>query len=72
MAVNMNYLSVTQIAEKWEMTSRRVQVLCNQGRIEGAQRVGNVWTIPENAEKPIDARKKSLMLRPLQELRKYR
>ena len=68
----MNYLSVTQIAEKWEMTSRRVQVLCNQGRIEGAQRVGNVWTIPENAEKPIDARKKSLMLRPLQELRKYR
>lgn len=72
MAVNMNYLSVTQIAEKWEMTPRRVQVLCNQGRIEGAQRVGNVWTIPENAEKPIDARKKSLMLRPLQELRKYR
>ena len=54
----MNYLSVTQIAEKWEMTPRRVQVLCNQGRIEGAQRVGNVWTIPENAEKPIDARKK--------------
>ena len=54
----MNYLSVTQIAEKWEMTPRRVQVLCNQGRIEGARRVGNVWTIPENAEKPIDARKK--------------
>lgn len=54
----MNYLSVTQTAEKWDMTPRRVQVLCNEGRIEGAQRVGNVWTIPENAEKPADARKK--------------
>lgn len=55
----MNYLSVTQTAEKWDMTPRRVQVLCNEGRIAGAQRVGNVWTIPENAEKPEDARKKS-------------
>ena len=54
----MNYLSVAQTAEKWEMTPRRVQVLCNQGRIEGAQRVGNVWTIPETAVKPIDGRKK--------------
>lgn len=54
----MNYLSVAQTAEKWEMTPRRVQVLCNEGRIEGAQRVGNVWTIPEYAAKPSDARKK--------------
>ena len=54
----MNYLSVAQTAEKWNMTPRRVQVLCREGRIEGAQRVGNVWTIPENAEKPADARKK--------------
>jgi DNA modification methylase len=54
----MNYLSVAQTAEKWEMTPRRVQVLCNEGRIEGAQRVGNVWTIPEYASKPSDARKK--------------
>lgn len=53
----MNYLSVTQTAEKWDMTPRRVQVLCNEGRISGAQRVGSVWTIPENAEKPADARK---------------
>lgn len=54
----MNYLSVTQTAKKWNMTPRRIQVLCNEGRIIGAQRVGNVWTIPENAEKPDDARKK--------------
>lgn len=54
----MNYISVREAAEKWDMTPRRVQVLCNGGRIDGAQRVGNVWTIPENADKPIDARKK--------------
>lgn len=54
----MNYISVREAAERWEMTPRRVQVLCNEGRIDGAQRVGNVWTIPENADKPIDARKK--------------
>lgn len=54
----MNYLSVVQTAEKWDMTPRRVQVLCNEGRINGAQRVGNVWTIPETATKPSDARKK--------------
>jgi hypothetical protein len=54
----MNYISVKQAAEKWGMTARRVQVLCNQNRIEGAQRVGNVWTIPENAKKPDDARSK--------------
>ena len=54
----MNYISVKEAAEKWDMTPRRVQVLCNDGRIDGAQRVGNVWTIPENAEKPMDARKK--------------
>ncbi len=52
----MNYLSVREIAENWKMSARRVQVLCKKGRIEGAQKVGNAWTIPENAIKPSDAR----------------
>ena len=54
----MNFLSVKQAAKKWGITPRRVQVLCEQGRIDGAQRVGNVWTIPEIAMKPEDARRK--------------
>ena len=49
----MNYISVREAAERWEMTPRRVQVLCNDGRIDGAQRVGNVWPIPENADKDV-------------------
>ncbi len=54
----MNYLSVAQTAEKWKMSPRRVQVLCNEGRIDGAQKVDSSWIIPQNAVKPADARKK--------------
>ena len=54
----MNYLSVAQTAEKWKMSPRRVQVLCNEGRIDGAQKVDKSWIIPQNALKPEDARKK--------------
>lgn len=53
----MKYLSVSQTAQKWNIAPRRVQVLCNENRIEGAQKAGNSWIIPENAEKPLDARK---------------
>lgn len=55
----MEYLSVRQIAEKWEISRRRVQTLCTEGRIPGAMRVGSYWAIPANAEKPKDERIKS-------------
>lgn len=55
----MEYLSVRQIAEKWEISRRRVQTLCTEGRIPGAKRVGSYWAIPANAEKPKDERIKS-------------
>lgn len=54
----MFYLSAAEVAEKWGITRKRIQVLCKEGRIDGAQRVGNAWMIPENAVKPLDARKK--------------
>ena len=41
------------------ISHRRVSVLCNEGRITGAQRAGSRWIIPENAEKPADARIRS-------------
>lgn len=55
----MKFLSIKQAAEQWGMSSRRVQLLCSQNRVCGAQRVGNVWTIPFDAKKPEDARKKT-------------
>lgn len=55
----MKYLSTSQVGEKWNLSSRRIGVLCSQGRIEGAQKAGSTWIIPENAKKPTDARIKS-------------
>lgn len=55
----MEFLSVTQTSEKWGISARRIQILCNEQRIQGAIRIGNVWAIPADAEKPKDARIKS-------------
>ena len=55
----MKYLSVTQTAQKWGISTRRIQILCNEDRIPGAVRIGSVWAIPGDAEKPQDARIKS-------------
>lgn len=55
----MKYISASEAAAKWGLSSRRVGLLCNEGRIDGAQKAGSVWIIPEDAEKPGDARIKS-------------
>ena len=55
----MEYLSIRQIGEKWDISRRRVQILCTEGRIPGAMRVGSYWAIPADVEKPADARIKS-------------
>lgn len=52
-------LSTKEISQKWGISSRRIALLCSEGRIAGAQRVGASWGIPESAEKPLDARVKS-------------
>ena len=56
----MNFLSAGQVANKWNISQRRVQVLCSNNRIQGAFKVGEVWVIPENAPKPEDNRKKKI------------
>lgn len=55
----MEYLSISQVAEKWRLSTRRINVLCSEGRILGATKIGSYWAIPEDAEKPADARIKS-------------
>ena len=55
----MEYLSISQTAEKWGLSKRRVQVLCSENRIPGVMRVGSYWAIPADAEKPKDARIRS-------------
>ena len=55
----MNYISAAQTAVKWNISKKRVTVLCKEGRIDGAQMAGSTWIIPEDAAKPSDARIKS-------------
>ena len=55
----MEYMSISEAAEKWNISNRRIQVLCSQERIPGACRIGNMWAIPKDAEKPMDARVRS-------------
>ena len=54
----MNYIKVSQAAEKWGISARRVRVLCAEGKVEGAIRKGKLYMIPENAQKPFDGRVK--------------
>lgn len=54
----MRYLSVTEIAKKWNISERSVRNYCAHGRVVGAFLTGKTWNIPENAEKPERTNKK--------------
>lgn len=55
----MNYIKVSQAAKKWGLSARRVRILCQENKIDGLIRKGNLYMIPENAQKPADGRKKA-------------
>ena len=52
----LSFISAKEAAEKWDISQRRVAILCSENRIEGAMMVGNMWIIPSVAKKPIDKR----------------
>jgi hypothetical protein len=52
----MDLMTIKQAAEKWGVTTRRVQSLCEQGLIEGAEKLADMWVLPIDAVKPIDGR----------------
>ena len=56
----MGYITASQAAEKWNISQRRVQILCAQDRIEGVFKLGENWAIPDDARKPEDNRKKGM------------
>lgn len=48
----MNYMTSSDAAKLWNVSQRRVQDYCKNGKIKGAQLLGNRWVIPKNATKP--------------------
>lgn len=55
----MEFITVKEAAEKWNLSERRLQTMCNEGVIPGVMKFGHAWAIPCDAEKPIDHRIKS-------------
>jgi DNA adenine methylase len=65
----LSFISAKEAAEKWNISQRRVAILCSENRISGAMMVGNMWIIPSTSEKPVDLRttrydKKKVELKP--------
>ena len=57
----MEYMSCPEAAAKWGISERRVQILCKENRIPGVSKIGYMWLIPKEAEKPIDKRKRKIL-----------
>ncbi|MCM1270488.1 MAG: helix-turn-helix domain-containing protein [Ruminococcus flavefaciens] len=55
----VEYISTKEAAIKWGISERRVQKLCEDGRIDDIIRFGHVWMIPRVAQKLIDNRKRT-------------
>jgi hypothetical protein len=53
------YMTVQEAETRWNISERRIQILCSENRIEGIVRLSRVWLIPKDAKKPIDRRKKN-------------
>ena len=57
----MDYMTLKEASEKWGISERRVQKLCEGERIPGAVKFSRVWLIPKDAETPIDGRRKNIL-----------
>ena len=55
----MNFVSVSEIAKKWNVSNRMVRNYCEKARIPGAFLTGKTWNIPADAIKPKRENKKT-------------
>ncbi len=53
----MKYISVQQAAKLWDISDRRVRLLCSEGKIPGTIKEGRAYKIPADAIKPVDERR---------------
>ena len=55
----MDYMMLKEASEKWKISVRQVNYYCTDGRLPGAVKMGTVWLIPKDSQKPADKRYKS-------------
>lgn len=65
-------MTTKKASELWNISDRRIRLLCAEGKVEGAELIGKTWYIPDNATKPADGRIKSpnSYLAKIEELKK--
>lgn len=51
-------MQIREASEKWDISERRIRQLIQDGRIDGAEKFGTTWNIPDDTNKPIDKRLK--------------
>lgn len=54
----MDYMTLKEASDKWEVSVRQINYYCAGGHIPGAVKMAGVWLIPKDAEKPHDRRTK--------------
>ena len=59
MGLETQIMTASEAAKLWSITPRRVQILCDKGKVQGAVRMGRTWIIPRGTPKPIDGRTKA-------------
>jgi len=59
MGLESELMTTKEASELWGITTRRVQVLCEKGKVQGAVRMSRTWIIPKGTQKPIDGRTKA-------------
>ena len=42
---SMEYMTIQEASDKWNISARRIQVLCSSGRLCGAVKFGRQWAI---------------------------
>ena len=52
----MEYMTTQELATQWGVTQRRIQAMCEKGKIPNAERIGLLWVIPKGTPKPSDGR----------------
>lgn len=54
----MDYMTLKEASEKWDVSSRQINYYCVEGRIPSAMKMAGVWLLPQKSDKPADKRRK--------------
>ena len=55
----MDWITTKEASVLWDVTTRQVQLLCDRGKVKGAEKLGDIWVIPKGTSKPEDGRRKN-------------